>query len=663
MTSQPTQPVKPTAEAVLQQAKTLHQQGELEKAGILYDTLLTRNPTHVDLLYFSGIAYVMRREYPKAIERLKRAVAVSPHEPLLHHNLGVAYLGAEQDEAARQQFDETVRLQPDNAEAHYYRGRIFSQQNDISQATRALETALRLNPKHVSAHAWLASTLRTINVLPLAQYHERLADHYANRVYDPHAHPPQHTFFLDRDKAWHTAHQGAKLNTNLQMCYHIGAPFPDAPPNLIHMPRWDRKTVVAFFADHPLCTPTVVDFDPNKEEERVLAGQIATHFFSWAMALPQKTRRLHERCLQTRPTFIPGQPLRVWLYSSRFTVVMRYNMRDLAKAFEALGCEAVVSQEANNLESLYPHHHLQSQADFNPHIVIAINRVLHALPPDVFSVYWWQDLNKALMDKQPLPWRERGSIFSISRELDTYLEACGAPRVQRRGFCYHEDIFRDFNHERKPKVVLAASSHRPMLVNKCPNSGVMIAALEAFFEAGEPLTDEALTGFSKQFGYSERDIYWYAWSYVVRDTSTRWLCALSEEMGIEVEIYGRDWALDPVVRPFFKGELPHGPAVAELYNSARYALSPHPFDLHSQRLTESAACGAIPLVYDGRYRSEDPTWRDSCLWYRTKEDMRACLTGPPPPEAPHTLSQGRSYTDFARHILSEVAAQIPELKR
>ena len=135
--------------------------------------------------------------------------------------------------------------------------------------------------------------------------------------------------------------------------------------------------------------------------------------------------------------------------------------------------------------------------------------------------------------------------------------------------------------------------------------------------------------------------------------SARWLCELADELGMTVEVYGRGWERDPVVSPFFKGTLPHGPAVAEVYNTAQYSLVAHPHDLHSQRLIETAACGSIPIVYDCRYRAEKPHWDEQCLWYRTKEELRACL-GKRPQSPVHAVCQGRSYTDFAKRILTEI---------
>ena len=194
------------------------------------------------------------------------------------------------------------------------------------------------------------------------------------------------------------------------------------------------------------------------------------------------------------------------------------------------------------------------------------------------------------------------------------------------------------------------------MISRCFKPEKLVAILEEMFVAGEPLTDAKLEQMAAHSGVSERGIFWYAWHYVIRDMSARWLCELADELGMTVEVYGRGWERDPLVSPFFKGTLPHGPAVAKVYNTALYSLVPHPFDLQSQRLTETAACGSIPIVYDCRYRAEKPHWDENCLWYRTKADLRACLLAPSPPMDVRIISQGGSYGDFVQQILSDTVS-------
>ena len=553
---------------------------------------------------------------------------------------------------AIQSLRKVVQHQPNNIVAYCHMGRILLHQKKAFEAVRVLEQGLRLQPKHGEAHELIALAWRILGALPLAGYHQSMALHYAKKG-QPKIIQHQHTFFVDREKASFAARQGRDVNTSPQMCYYWGEPFPDAPNNLISVPR-DQEAFIAYFLSSRLCVPTVVDFDPNDAEECRLAGEAALFLFHWALAQVQETQRLGELCRTVQPTFIPGEPLRVCLYSSRYTTVMQYNIRDLAKTFQAQGCEVLTLIESHDRESLLPHHHLQDQIAFNPHVVVKINRLHDALHPDIVNIIWYQDLTLAILAKKPLPWRKRDIVYSVSKDLDFYLAECAAPPVKRQGFCYKKDIFFDAGREKKRKIVFIGTPYRLRTAHFFPGSEKIISILAELFAAGEALTEEVLERLSNETCHSKKDILWHAWHFVVRDHSTRWLCLLANEMDLEVEVYGPQWELDEIVRPFAKGVLPHGTAIAEVYNEAMYTLVPHPFDLQSQRLMESVACGSIPIIYDCRYRSEKPHWDECCLWYRTKEDMRACLTGNIPTVDARIISQGRSYGDFIKRILTDI---------
>ena len=628
------------------------------KAGVLYEEILALTPSNAEILHLSGVVCIEAGDYGQAVERISRAMTRWPNQPVLMNSLGLALLGLERLDVAVERFKDAVRLKPDYAEAYCHLGRVLLHQKKEREAVAELHKAVRLAPKHPQANELLAAALHTLGMQLLAHYYQRLAWHYGDKFPDPATRPAQHTFFLDRVKARYTAHQGNRVKetmaiTGLQMCYHLGDTFPDAPPNLVQVPL-EQKAFVAFFLSSRLSAPVEVDFNPAVEDERILAHYIIKNLSDAQAAQLKAFHQLLEQCRATPPERLPGQPWRVGLSASRKTTVMQYNARDLAQGFRNLGCEVSFLIEANEMESLNQYHCLQVQSAFNPHIVLNINHLNNAsLHPDVFNVTWWEDLMESLSSGKPMPWRERDLIYSISKELDTRLYQCAAPKVQRQGFCYDDQVFRDIGQERKRKVVVVASSYRNSL-SEHAQTGELLVTLEAMFAAGEPMTHETLEQLAKNSEHTKDDIFWNMWHYVVRDQSVRWLCTLSDL--IDVEVYGRYWEKDEQVRPFFKGLLPHGPAVATVYNEASYTLVPHPFDLQSQRLMEVAACGSIPIVYDCRYRAEQPHWDENCLWYRTKEEMRTCLTSQPPTPS-HRLCQGRSYTDFARRILTEVESR------
>lgn len=659
MGSQPSDPSQAWLKSKLTEAKRYHEQGELKEAWALYEEILAIHPGNVEVLHLSGIICIEDGDYAKAVERVSRAIVGWPDQPVLMNSLGLALMGLGRLDAAFARLKDAVRLKPDYAEAYCHLGRILLRQEKEREAVAEIQKAVRLEPKNPAANDLLSIALRASDRELLASYYQRLAWHYAQTTPDAADLAPKHTFFIDRDKARLTALQGHRVQetmavTGSQMCYHLGDPFPDAPANLIQVPS-GQKAFVAFFLSSRFSFPVDIDFDPAEIKDAPLVSSVITNLSHAWLAQIRESERLSKACQQTKPEFVPGQPLRVWLVASRKTTVMQYNARDLAQGFRNQGCEVSFLIEPNDMESFVFYHYLEDRLPFNPHIVVHINHLNNEeLHPDVFNVTWWEDLMGTISIEKPLPWRKRDLIYSISQELDSCLYKCGAQKVHRQSFCYDDGLFRDFGWQRKRKVVVVASSYRNFKA-KHHQAKETIAIFETMFEAGKPITDAELELYAKDSTLSKKDILFFLWGYVVRDLSVRWLCQLSDE--IEVEVYGRHWEEDEVVRPFFKGVLPHGPAVAEVYNGAKYALVPHLFDLQSQRLMEATASGCLPIVYDCRDRAEKPHWDDNCLWYRTKEDLRACLTQEP--TAPlQDISKGRSYSEFAERILMEVNAHL-----
>ncbi|MEO5363208.1 MAG: hypothetical protein H7838_06240 [Magnetococcus sp. DMHC-8] len=651
----------------IKDAKEYHRRGDLNKAWSLYEQLLLTDPDNAELLHLTSLLCIQQGDFLQAAERIIRAKNIVPDSHILSYNLGIAWMRQERWADAQMEFQAAIRLRPDYVNALCQLGRVLLRQQKDAEALMVLNKAVRLESDRAEIHELLSAALRSLGMLDSANYRIKLARYYGKVDPDINPLPKQHTFFVDRERAANVARQNNLVQesiqtTGLQVCYYMGEPGRDLLPNLVPVPMAPQEAVT-FLCHSTLTLPTEIDFNPAIEAERIAGSRMASILNNVRQARISETRRLGRVCHATRPTWIPGEPLRVYLPASRHGDVLMYNARDLANGFRKNGCDALYFVEPDKTETFHFHHWLQAQIAFNPHIVIDINNAFNLASdlsfqshPDVFRVLWFEDPTPAILAGNPMPWRPRDLVYSISKELDILLYQCGATNVRRQGFCYDEEIFQDFCMPRKNKVVFVGSSH-DFVLGHIVGHERLLTELEEIFAAGEPITNELLDQFSGRFPYQKENIFNFFWGYVVRNVSIRWLCELSDE--IEVEVFGHRWESNAAVRPFYKGILPHGPAVAGVYNEARYVLVPHPFDLRSQRLTEVSACGAIPIVYDCRYRAEEPHWDDHCLWYRTKEEMRACLTGEPA-ASPRALCHGRSYTEFAKRILTIIESRLTE---
>ncbi|MEO5364165.1 MAG: tetratricopeptide repeat protein [Magnetococcus sp. DMHC-8] len=647
--------------------------GDWDQAWTLCEALLRVDPDNPEMLHWTSLICARRGELDAAIERIDHALRGLPDHPDLLKNLGVLWKRKGNLHQALEQFQRLDRVQPDQVETLCQLGELHLQLRNTVEAATELQKAIKLDPACGMAHTLLAQALyRVVNLgtvyprgmLYRVGYHQRLASYHAGRRLDLQAPPVADTFYADRDRAWQAVQQGTHF-----CCYHPGIPFPEAPPNLIAVPDEQRRAE-AFFATSRQRLPEDVNFDPGTAAEQASADWLIAVLDNAQQVRLQEAYRLAPVCRSIRPVFVPGQPLRVFVPATRHRPGFWSLANGYARGFAKAGCEVQFFSEerwaeTDDWEVLGFSRWQQALIDFNPHVVLDINANfdwhsagLLQVHPEVFKVLWFQDLVPLISAGTPVAWRPRDLIYSLAEEFDQLLYRSGARTVRRNGFCYDDQVFHDQGRERKYKAVLAGGGfgHVP---GAFPNCGKLLAILEELFEAGQPLTEAELDRLADRFPFSKPDIYMHMWAYVVRNVSARWLCELSGELGMEVEIYGYKWEPNAAVQPFFKGRLPFGsPELATVYNEARYALVPHPFDLQSLRLAEVTACGALPVVYDCRYRAIQPHWDDYCLWYRTKEEMRTCLLQQRPPQSPLNVCRGRTYTDFAKRVLADIEADV-----
>jgi hypothetical protein len=253
----------------------------------------------------------------------------------------------------------------------------------------------------------------------------------------------------------------------------------------------------------------------------------------------------------------------------------------------------------------------------------------------------------SITEAQSLPWRERDIVLSLNATFDRHLERTGARNILRQQFCVDTDTFRlRPDVAREDKMVFVGSSYSNRLHHQ-PQEKEILRHFVQMMEAGAVITEDIVRDAADAHGLTFAHVYWDLLHYAVRDTTVRWLC---ETAPLPVEVYGHHWDGDPVVSPFFKGPIPHGEKVAKLYNGARYALVSHPFEINSQRLSEAAACGCVPLVYDVRSIAEPPHWNDECLFFTTRDELRAAFDRVPSGNT-SVIATHFSYDALARRIL------------
>ncbi|MBF0368832.1 MAG: tetratricopeptide repeat protein [Magnetococcales bacterium] len=633
-------------------ATQCHKAEAYDQAKEIYLQLLEQQPNNSLLLYLLGLVAHKQEDYAKALNLISRAILQEPQNTTYLNSLGNTLLAREQVDAAMARYKDVLKINPEHIEAMSNLGMAYLIKKEYSQAAVTYQQALKIRFNWDVLHLGLTNSFAGLECPASAGVHQQLYHHY-NNSQPENPRPLSDTFFVDSQVARREALKQNRIELTtavdgLQVCYHPGEALADDPANLVSIPFDDMYPVLL---NTRLRIPKEVAFDLENASAISQAIRIAWQLDGIEVTRKRKVQVLANESICNRPEFKPDEPLRIYFRASRLTTVMQFSSKNLAKAFEKLGCQTHVVLEKNDMEALDAVQALKAQIEFNPHITVSINHLNNQmLHEDVFNVIWWQDPMPEIYNREPLPWRERDIVFSSYPQFDDMLKDCQAPEIHRQSFCVDLDHFRLTQPlEGRKKIVFVGSGY------EAPHTyiGIERAIHDKLEENGE-VTDEFLKSEAERFDLSFEAVRLWHFSKVLRTTTVVWWCQVGSELGYEVEVYGWSWQKTPEILPFYKGELSHGPEVAKVYNEARYALCANPRLVNSQRLVEVAACGAIPVVYDARAYTEPPNWDDECLFFNTRKELKKCLTRIPEGN-PLDIPPHHSFDLFAERILAMVS--------
>jgi len=162
----------PLAAEHLAQATRLHQSGELDRAKLLYQSLLTEQPEHPQALHLLGVIALQQQQAQHAIDLMDRAIGLAPERSDFISNRGLAWQALGQHQHALLDFQQAVALDPASASAHYNLGTAQQQLQQHAMALQSYDRAVALAPQF--ADAWVNSG---VVHQELGQW-QRAIDHY-----------------------------------------------------------------------------------------------------------------------------------------------------------------------------------------------------------------------------------------------------------------------------------------------------------------------------------------------------------------------------------------------------------------------------------------------------------------------------------------------------
>ncbi|MGO9114371.1 MAG: tetratricopeptide repeat protein [Thermoguttaceae bacterium] len=101
-----------TIAEVLAAALKHHQVGQLSKAEQLYRQILLADPRHSDALHLLGVLANQTGHHAAATELIGQAIAVNPHMPAYHNNLGLAWRAMGKLAEAAACYEQALRQRP-----------------------------------------------------------------------------------------------------------------------------------------------------------------------------------------------------------------------------------------------------------------------------------------------------------------------------------------------------------------------------------------------------------------------------------------------------------------------------------------------------------------------------------------------------------------------
>jgi tetratricopeptide (TPR) repeat protein len=115
------------------------------------EKVVAEDPAVIDAWFMLGNEHARRRQYQRAIEMYRRALALKPDHDLAVINMANAYRSLGRDEEALVGYRRYTALDPSNAQIRYETAQVLLDAGELAEAGAELREALRLEPSLAAA--------------------------------------------------------------------------------------------------------------------------------------------------------------------------------------------------------------------------------------------------------------------------------------------------------------------------------------------------------------------------------------------------------------------------------------------------------------------------------------------------------------------------------
>jgi len=128
----------------------MHRQGQFEAAEVLYQEILTSEPTHFDALQLMATMAAQRKNGAKALALFDQMLAIKPDHFGVLYNRGLVLQELHEHEAALASYERALQIKPDDVDTLNNRGNALLALKRPVEALESYDRVLKQNPTHAS---------------------------------------------------------------------------------------------------------------------------------------------------------------------------------------------------------------------------------------------------------------------------------------------------------------------------------------------------------------------------------------------------------------------------------------------------------------------------------------------------------------------------------
>jgi tetratricopeptide (TPR) repeat protein len=156
----------------MREATDLLGKNESKRAAALLERLYDLFPNDIDVATNLSAAYIMNKQYKKAVPILEAASRIAADNPAIWSNLAAAYLGAlytstrERQDQAINAYEHVLAINPAYPNTYYNLGLIYEDRKEWEMARQMFENALKIDPNDRDARNLMTRMQRMIDDNP-----------------------------------------------------------------------------------------------------------------------------------------------------------------------------------------------------------------------------------------------------------------------------------------------------------------------------------------------------------------------------------------------------------------------------------------------------------------------------------------------------------------